>query len=288
MVESIFVFAGINVILALSLYITMSTGQLSLGHGAFMAVGAYVSSVLTVQFGLPLLLAMVAGAIGSGILGFLIGFPALRIKGIYLAVATLGFAVLVKVVLNNLEYTGGSSGYSGMMGTTLTNVAVAALLVLAFVLHMKRSRLGRAFRAVEQDEVAAQSMGLNVTFFKICAFTISAFIAGIGGALYAHYMFFIDPNEFDFHTSLLILFYVLFGGYQTPWGAVAGAFLLTVIPEVFRSLEEWRMVLYGALIVIMMAIRPQGLISERTVQRVASFLKRAKPKAAISAGNASK
>lgn len=269
MLESVLVFAGINMILALSLYVTLSTGQLSLGHGAFMAIGAYVSSVLTVNFGFSLYVAMIAGALAAAVFGFLIGFPALRIKGIYLAVATIGFGVLIEVLLNNLEYTGGASGMSGMTGTNLTNVVVVTILVLAFVLHVKHSRLGSAFKAVEQDETAAQSMGLNVIYYKICAFTISAAIAGIGGCLFAHYMFFIDPHEFDFHTSLLILFYLLFGGYQTPWGAVVGAFILTILPELFRGLEEWRMVVYGAMIVIMMAIRPQGLISDKTFRSLA-------------------
>ncbi len=177
---------------------------------------------------------------------------------------------MIEVVLRNVDYIGGASGLSGMSGTTLANVAVGTVVVLAAVLYMNRTRLGWAFKAVEQDEVAAQSMGLNVTFFKICAFTISAGIAGIAGAYYAHYMFFIDPQSFGFHTSLLILFYVLIGGYQTPWGAVTGAFLLTLIPEIFRGLEEWRLVVYGIIIVVMMAVRPQGLISEKTVKTIRS------------------
>ncbi|WP_141334454.1 MULTISPECIES: branched-chain amino acid ABC transporter permease [unclassified Paenibacillus] len=270
MEQSIFIFAGINIILALSLYVTMATGQLSLGHGAFMALGAYVSSILTVHFSIPLVLSFLAGAAAAALVGFAIGFPALRIKGIYLAVGTLGFNEMIEVVLRNVDYIGGASGLSGMSGTTLANVAVGTVVVLAAVLYMNRTRLGWAFKAVEQDEVAAQSMGLNVTFFKICAFTISAGIAGIAGAYYAHYMFFIDPQSFGFHTSLLILFYVLIGGYQTPWGAVTGAFLLTLIPEIFRGLEEWRLVVYGIIIVVMMAVRPQGLISEKTVKRIRS------------------
>jgi branched-chain amino acid transport system permease protein len=263
--QSILIFAGINCILALSLYITLATGQLSLGHAAFMGVGAYVSSVLTVQFQFPLIAAMLIGAVAASFFGFMIGFPALRIKGIYLAICTLGFGELVQVFMRNLEYIGGASGYSGMSGTTLTHVIVTMVLVLLFVLYMNHTRLGGSFKAVEQDEVAAQSMGLNVTFFKIAAFTISAGIAGIAGSLYAHYMFFIDPHGFGFHNSLLILFYVLFGGVQTPWGAVVGAFILTLIPELFRGLEEWRMFVYGVIIVIMMIVRPQGLITEQTV-----------------------
>ncbi|MFC4767703.1 branched-chain amino acid ABC transporter permease [Effusibacillus consociatus] len=280
--QSVFIFAGINIILALSLYITISTGQLSLGHAAFMGVGAYVSSVLTVKFGYPLVAAMLFGAVAAGLLGFLIGFPALRIKGIYLAICTLGFGEIIQVVMRNTEYIGGAAGYSGMSGTTLGHVLVTAILVLLFVLYMGGTRLGWAFKAVEQDEVAAQSMGLNVTFFKICAFTISASIAGIAGGLYAHFMFFIDPHGFGFHNSLLILFFVLFGGTQTPWGAVVGALILTLIPELFRGLEEWRMWLYGLIIVIMMAIRPQGVITEQTVKKLKRILiKTAWPKGSI-------
>lgn len=269
--QSVFIFAGINIILALSLYITISTGQLSLGHAAFMGVGAYTSSVLTVQFGLPLITAMLISAVSAGMLGFLIGFPALRIKGIYLAICTLGFGEIIQVCMRNIEYIGGASGYSGMSGTTLPLVLLTALLVLLFILYMNTTRMGWAFKAVEQDEVAAQSMGLNVTFFKISAFTISAAIAGIAGSLYAHFMFFIDPHGFGFHHSLLILFFVLFGGTQTPWGAVVGAFTLTLIPELFRGLAEWRMLIYGLIIIMMMIIRPQGLITEPTIKRLAAF-----------------
>lgn len=273
--QSILVFAGINCILALSLFITISTGQLSLGHAAFMGVGAYVSSVLTVQFAFPLLVAMLIGAVAAGLFGLLIGFPALRIKGIYLAICTLGFGELIQVLMRNTEYIGGASGYSGMSGTTLTHVVVMMVVVLLFVLYMNSTRLGWSFKAVEQDEVAAQSMGLNVTFFKLAAFTISAGIAGIAGSLYAHYMFFIDPNGFGFHHSLLILFFVLFGGVQTPWGAVVGATILTLIPELFRGVEEWRMLIYGVLIVIMMLIRPQGLITEHSIATCRRVMRKA-------------
>jgi branched-chain amino acid transport system permease protein len=281
MEQSVFVYAGINIMLALSLFVTMSAGQISLGHGAFMAVGAYVSSILTVKFAYPMPVACIGGAFAASLLGFFIGFPALRIKGIYLAVGTLGFGEIIEVILRNVEYIGGSSGFSGMSGTTLFNVVIGTLCVLAAVLHIHHSRLGWAFKAVEQDEVAAQSMGLNVTFLKICAFTISAGIAGIAGGYYAHYMFFIDPQGFGFQTSLLILFYVIFGGYQTPWGAVAGAFILTLLPEIFRGLDEWRMVIYGFIIVVMMAVRPQGLVSEKSVKRMRNFLRK-RPKSTVS------
>lgn len=269
MSESVLIFVGINIILALSFYVTAATGQISLGHGAFMGLGAYISSYLTVETGLNMFLAFVCAVIVTAIFGFFIGFPALRIKGVYLVVGTLGFGELANVIFRNTEMIGGASGFSGMTGTTLPLVAVLAVMVLLFVLYLDRTRLGWSFKAVNQDETAAQTSGINVVHVKLTAFTISAGIAGLGGALYAHYMFFIEPLNFGFHVSLMILFYVLFGGTQNPWGPVVGALILTLLPELFRAFADWRMVIYGLIIVVMMVIRPQGLITNETISLIA-------------------
>jgi branched-chain amino acid transport system permease protein len=277
MSESILIFMGINIILALSFYLTTSTGQISLGHGAFMAIGAYTSSYLTATIGWGLAEAFIAAIIVSGIIGFLIGFPALRIKGIYLAVGTLGFGELVNVLFRNMEIVGGAKGFSGMMGTTLPLVLSLAIIVLLFVIHLDRARLGWSFRAVHQDETAAQLLGINIVYVKICAFTLSAALTGLGGALYAHYMFFIEPGNFGFHASLIILFYVLFGGIQNPWGGVVGAIILTLLPELFRFFDDWRMVIYGVIIILMMILRPQGLITDSLISKISGLLRRLKP-----------
>jgi branched-chain amino acid transport system permease protein len=168
---------------------------------------------------------------------------------------------------------GGAAGYSGMTGTTLPLVVVLAVLVLLFVLHVDRTRLGWSFKAVNQDETAAHTAGINVVYVKLTAFTLSAGIAGLGGALYAHYMFFIEPMNFGFHVSLMILFYVLFGGTQNPWGPVTGAVILTLLPELFRGFADWRMVIYGIIIVVMMIIRPQGLVTNDTISAISKKLR---------------
>ncbi|QGG47424.1 branched-chain amino acid ABC transporter permease [Heliorestis convoluta] len=279
MTESVFIFAGINIILAISLYITLSTGQISLGHGAFMAIGAYMASVMTVKWGFNLPLAIVAAAIMAGIVGVAVGFPALRVKGIYLAIGTLGLGEVVQVFFHNFKYTGGASGISGMSGTTLYLVWFMVALTILFAWQLTHSRIGWAFKAVHEDEVAAQSMGLNITYLKVTAFGVSAAIAGIAGALYSHYIFFIDPHAFGYHTSLLILFYVIFGGAQTFWGAALGALVLTLLPELIRGMQEWRLTFYGILIMAMMVLRPQGLISHDTINWIKDFFsKKSLPK----------
>lgn len=270
--EAMLIFAGIHIILALSLYITLSTGQISLGHGAFMAIGAYVAGIMTTKFGFPLLLALMAGTLAASILGLLIGFPALRVRGIYLAIGTLGLGEVLQVILQNIEYIGASSGMGGMQGTNLFLVWAFVALCLVFCHRLHQSRLGWAFKAVQQDEIASLSMGIHNTYIKLLAFTISAGMAGIGGGLYAHYMFFIDPHAFGFHTSLLILFFVIFGGAETFWGAALGALILTLLPELFRPLADWRMIIYGILIIMMMMIRPQGLLSASTVLKIRNLL----------------
>ncbi|MFC4769073.1 branched-chain amino acid ABC transporter permease [Effusibacillus consociatus] len=277
--DTMLIFAGINIILALSLYITLSTGQISLGHGAFMAIGAYVAGIFTTKMVYPLIPALVIGGAAAAVLGLLVGFPALRVRGIYLAIGTLGLGEVLQVVLQNVEYIGAASGMGGMQGTTFPLVWATVALCLLFCHRLNKSRLGQAFKAVQQDEVASLSMGIHNTYMKLLAFTISAGMAGIGGGLYAHYIFFIDPHAFGFHTSLLILFYVIFGGVETFWGAALGALILTLLPEVIRPLEEWRMVVYGLLIIVMMMIRPQGLLSASTVAKIASvFSESAAPK----------
>lgn len=279
--DTVLIYVGINIILALSLYITLSTGQISLGQGAFMGIGAYVAGVLTVKFGWPLLAAMLAALIVTGGFGALIGFPALRLKGIYLAIATLGMGEVIRVFFNSFHYTGGLEGFSGMTGTTLGLVYLTVAACLVFTWILTTSRLGWAFKAVHEDEIAAQTMGLNITYVKVLAFSISAALAALAGALYGHFMYFINPESFGFHTSLLILFYVIFGGAETLWGAALGAVILTILPEYFRGLEQWRMVVYGVIIIIMMVVRPQGLIASSTVGKVKKlfhgFIDKSKP-----------
>src|SRR5690606_31095179 len=194
---------GINIILAVSLNLIVGfTGQLALGHAGFMAVGAYVSAVFTLKLGQPYLLAVLAGSLAAGLVGIVIGLPTLRLRGDYLAIATLGFGEIVRGLLVNIEYVGGAAGLNGI--PKMTNWTWLFLFTVATVLLIKNfinSSHGRACIAIREDEIAADAMGINTTFYKVLAFSIGAFFAGLAGALYAHYFFLIQPQSFSFLKS---------------------------------------------------------------------------------------
>ena len=262
--ESVLIFTGINIVLALSLYLPVSAGLLSLGQGGFMAIGAYVSAYLTSQHAMPFLPALLAGGAAAGLVGAAVGFPALRIKGVYLIILTMGFGEIVRVFFLNFEPTGAASGLGGIPGhTTLTVVAATvAVLLLGFV-QLRGSRMGRVLEALREDELAAETIGINLARAKITVFAVGAATAGVGGALYAHHALFIDPAQFGFHRSAEIFIMVLLGGMGNYLGATLGAITVTVLPEVLRGLQEWRMTFFGSLLVLMMIVRPWGLIGAR-------------------------
>jgi branched-chain amino acid transport system permease protein len=259
--ESVLIFLGINTVLALSLALPVSAGLLSLGQGGFMAIGAYASAALTTWYGLPFPLALAAGGLLAAVAGLAVGFPALRIKGVYLLILTMGFGEIVRIFFLNFEPTGAASGFGGIrQATTLTGVAVTVVVLVLFFLQLRGSRIGRAIEALRQDELAAEVMGIGLTRLKLAAFGVGALIAGLGGALYAHYALFIDAAQFGFHRSAEIFIIVLLGGMGSFWGAVAGAAAVTLLPEVLRAIQEWRMTFFGTLLVAMMIWRPWGLI----------------------------
>ncbi|MCF6093934.1 branched-chain amino acid ABC transporter permease [Microaerobacter geothermalis] len=291
----IFSFILINIILGISIYITLATGQLSLGNAGFMAIGAYTSAILTIKFSAPMPVGIVSGAILAGIAGVLVGIPTLRLKGVYLAIATLGFGEVVRVLLNNWEYTNGASGLPGIpqigreiagllkgLGITakdlglkanqLTNlIIVLVLLVIVvflvwFFVRQSQSRVGRAYSSICADEDAAEAMGIYTTYYKILAFSQGAFVAGLAGALYAHTTTFINPADFSYHRAVEILIFAVFGGSEVIIGPIFGAAFLTSLPEVLRSASDYRLLIYGALIVLMMAVRPQGLIDVQLIR----------------------
>ena len=270
--ESVLIFLGINTVLALSLALPVSAGLLSLGQGGFMAIGAYTSAALTTWWSVPFPLALIAGALVAGLAGLAVGFPALRIKGVYLLILTMGFGEIVRVFFLNFEPTGAASGLGGIpQATTLTGVAVAVAVLLLFFVQIRRSRVGRALEALREDELAAEVMGIELTRLKLAAFGVGALIAGVGGALYAHYALFIDSAQFGFHRSAEIFIVVLLGGMGSFWGAVVGAIAVTLLPEVLRVIQEWRMTFFGTLLVVMMIWRPWGLIGRprpRLIPRV--------------------
>ena len=259
--ESVLIFLGINTVLALSLALPVSAGLLSLGQGGFMAIGAYASAALTTWYGVPFPLALAAGGLLAALAGLAVGFPALRIKGVYLLILTMGFGEIVRIFFLNFEPTGAASGLGGIpQATTPAGVAATVAVLLVFFLQLRRSRIGRAIEALREDELAAEVMGVGLTRLKLAVFGVGALIAGVGGALYAHYALFIDSAQFGFHRSAEIFIIVLLGGMGSFWGAVAGAVAVTLLPEVLRPIQEWRMTFFGTLLVAMMIWRPWGLI----------------------------
>jgi branched-chain amino acid transport system permease protein len=262
--ESILIFTGLNIVLALGLYLPVSTGLLSLGQGGFMALGAYGSAVLTSKLGWPLLPALAGGAALAGGVGLVVGFPALRIKGVYLIILTMGFGEIVRIFFLNFEPTGGASGIGGIKHlTTLPLVMGVAALMLLCLMRFRGARIGRALRAVQEDEVAAEAMGVNLTRVKVAAFALGALGAGIGGGLYAHQALFIDPGQFGFFRSAEIFLIVVLGGLGTYWGPVVGAAVVTLLPELLRFVQDWRMTVFGSLLVLCAVLRPAGLLSGR-------------------------
>ena len=271
--EDVLIQLGINVILALSLYFPLSAGQLSLGQGGFMAIGAYLASWLTATQGWPWPLAFAAGAVAAGVVGALVGLPALRVRGIYLVLLTMAFGEIVRVFFLNFGPTGAAQGFRGMpFVTTLPLVAVLAVLIAILAARTAASRMGRAFAAINRDELAAEVMGIDITRAKLASFTVGAVVAGLAGALWAHYVQFIEPEEFGFARSVMPFTFVVVGGLQTFWGSLVGAAVLTLLPEWLRFLKEWRLALYGVAMLAVMIVRPQGLVDHRLVEAVRRLL----------------
>ena len=264
--SQVLTFIGINSILALSLYITALAGQLSVGHAAFMGIGAYTSALLMTRLGWPFFLTTACGAVAGGIFGFCIGLPTLRLKDLYLAIATLAFNIIWVVVVMNIDAFGGALGIFNVPKVTNNWIVYVSVgLLLLFFYRLRDSRMGRAFRAIEEDEEAARAMGVNAVYYKVYAFTLGAFLAAYAGALYAHFVTFISPHDFEVDRSIEILLFVVLGGAQTFVGPVVGAVLLTLAPEVLRFLAEYRLLVYGLMFVIIMLIRHEGLIEEDTL-----------------------
>lgn len=293
----IFSFVLINIILAISVYITLSSGQLSLGSAGFMGIGAYTSSLVTIHFDLPIIVGILSGAVVAGILGVLVGIPALRLSGVYLAIATLGLGEVIRVIFVNWEsLTNGAVGISnipqigrqliyfsrdvgfnpmvlGLQNNQFASLSVFLILfvlnicIIWFIVRQKNSRVGRAFSAIQLDEKAAESMGINVTYYKVLSFAQGAIIAGFAGALFAHVMGYISPSDFAYHRAVEILIFTVFGGSEVIIGSIFGATFLTLIPEILRFISEYRYIIYGILLVLLMAVRPQGVIDVNVLKK---------------------
>ncbi|NMB25015.1 MAG: branched-chain amino acid ABC transporter permease [Firmicutes bacterium] len=261
----VLVVVWINVILAVSLnLINGFTGQFSLGHAGFMAVGAYASALLTIHTGWPFAVVLLVAGIISALIGFLIGLPTLRLRGDYLAIATLGFGEIVRVVILNLKITGGPRGLGGIAPkTSFFSAEIVAILTVIVFVNMIKSSHGRAFVAIREDEIAAEAMGIDTTRYKVLAFSVGAAFAGIAGGLFAHHQMFIDPRSFTFQRSIEILVMVVFGGLGSITGSIVAATVLTILPEALRGIAEYRMVVYALLLIGLMLVRPQGLFGTR-------------------------
>ena len=258
-------FAGINVLLAWSVYIVLMTGSLSFAQGTFMAVGCYAAGALTVNFGWPLLPATLAAAAFTSLVAALVGWPALRLRGVYLILVTIGITFCGRVALENLEYVGGVAGFGGMTGASHTAVLGTVVVVGAALFWLSRSPLQRTFDAVREDERVAASLGINVPVVRMVGFASGAFIAAIAGSMFGHYMSFVRPESFDILLSVYVVLYVVLGGVNNMWGALLGATVMTLLPEYFRVLAEWRPTVFGLAILLMLLFKPQGLLSFRTL-----------------------
>lgn len=260
--ESTLILICINVMLAVSLnLINGITGQFSIGHAGFMSIGAYVSSILTLNFEMPFVLALVISGLVAAFFGVLIGIPTLRLNGDYLAIATLGFGEIIRIVLLNTEYVGGASGLSGIPNQTTWSIMFLFTLVTIVVINnFIRSTHGRACIAIRENEIAAEAMGINTTLYKVIAFSLGALFAGIAGGLSAHKFYVINPGSFNFLKSFEILVMVVLGGLGSTSGAIVGAIVLTVLFTVLQEYPELRMIIYSAILILMMIFRPKGLL----------------------------
>ena len=255
---------GVNGILALSVYVVLAVGQLSLGQAAFMGVGAYTGALLTVKFGVPFGLAMLASALVPALLALVVGGPTLRLTGVYLAIATIGLGEITRIMFLNWDYAGGALGLSGIPergGVVAIYGTLAVLLVgLTLVAH---SRVGRAMEAMREDEAAAGVMGVNLPRYRLVALVVSSAMAGVAGCLSAHVSSFIGPNEYGFEAAVTILSYALLGGIGSPLAPVLGSTLLTLLPEVLRPLADFRLMVNGMIIVLAVLFMPRGILPWR-------------------------
>jgi branched-chain amino acid transport system permease protein len=265
---------AINIMLAVSLHLIIGvTGQFSIGHAGFLAVGAYASAVITMKLQLPFPIALIVGGLTAAIAGLVIGIPSLRLKGDYLAIATLGFGEIVRITMLNIEYVGGASGMQVSHLSSWPWVFICVLITIVVIRNFTNSTHGRACISIRENEIAADAMGINTTYYKVIAFAIGAFFAGVAGGLYAHNFYIIQPTNFGFLKSFDILIFVVFGGLGSMSGAVMAAILLTVVSTFLQEYPETRMIIYSVVLIVMMLYRPQGLLGTR---ELTSYFKKQK------------
>lgn len=296
----VFILVGVNALLALSVWLPLSAGQLSLGGAGFMAVGAYTAAIMTLHLETPYIVSILVGTAAGGVVAFLLGLPVLRLSGVYLAIATLGFGEMVRITALNLRITNGALGLSGLpnivdeimfwledtgllpygetwMGQesdTMAHIIVILMLLLILaacvyvLISQTRSRIGRAIAAIQIDELAAQAMGIDITRYKLLVFTQSGLLAGLAGGLYAHLSYFIGPSDFGFSRAIEMLLFTVLGGMNTIVGPLLGATVITWLPEILRWSPSHRAILYGFILLVTISFAPQGLVTPKVVARV--------------------
>ncbi len=266
--EGVLVLLAINIVFAYGAFLPIAAGQLNLGVAGFAAIGGYASAYLSTNTAIPVLLAILLGGVAAGVIALAVAVPVLRTRGIYLALATFALGELVRATILNLELVGGAAGYPVAAYIGLPVVSGFAVAVVVLVALLFATRFGIAITAVHDDERVAELMGLNVRGFQIAAFVLGSVIAGIGGGLYAHHFNYIEAQYFNISLSISIVLYVLFGGTQSVLGPLFGAAVFTLLPELLRSSAQWRYVLFAAIVIIVMVVRPHGLITGSLVRRL--------------------
>ena len=263
---------GINIIFAYSIYITAATGQLNLGGAGFQAIGAYTCAILSNELGLPIAITLALSSVFGGIISLLISFPILRTKGVYMVLATFAIAEIVAGIILNSDYLGGPTGIVVNAYIETEVVLITAIVIVLLGFYVMSTRVGLAMRAVHDDEAVADLMGINKRAIQVSAFTLGGAIAGLSGGLYALYFGFIEAQYFNANISIFVLLYVLIGGTQTAWGPLVGASFFTLVPEVLRIGDDWRFFIFGVIIVVMMIIRPEGIVTRDALERIWSQL----------------
>ncbi|MEG0383370.1 branched-chain amino acid ABC transporter permease [Solibacillus cecembensis] len=265
----------INIMLAVSLHVVIGiTGQFSIGHAGFLAVGAYISAICTMKLGMPFVTAILIGAVVAALAGLLVGIPSLRLKGDYLAIATLGFAEIIRIVFLNIDYVGGAAGMQVTHQSTWTYAFFGVFITILVISNFTKSRHGRACIAVREDEIAADAMGINTTYYKVIAFAIGSFFAGVAGAIYAHNFYIIQPTAFGFLKSFDILIFVVLGGLGSLSGSVIAAIFLTAISTYLQGFPETRMIIYSLVLILVMLYRPKGLMGTKEITDLFKFGKK--------------
>ncbi|OON95110.1 MAG: ABC transporter [Candidatus Epulonipiscium fishelsonii] len=273
-ISGIIVSILINIIMAVSLaFVTGYLGELVLGHAGFMGIGAYVSAIITMNIDLPMFIefpfAVICGGIFAALIGILIGIPALRLRGDYLGIITLGFGEIIRIVLNNLKITNGAQGLSGVPSySNFTITFLIVILTIVILYKIINSRQGRVVIAIRENEIAADCVGVSTFYYKTMAFSIAALFAGIGGGLYAHYHTVINPTSFGFALSIEYLIIVVLGGMGNLFGTVLAGIILGILNEALRSFSEYRTIIYSLVLITIMICRSKGITVQIIISKI--------------------